>query len=500
MGTKSDSGLSAAFQSIIRGGAIKVVGTSAMRALGFFTTYLLTTALNPTLYGLYAYGKVLMDICNTIANFGTDQSIVRFVPDSSDQDDKNRVIGLSILTSLIGSSLLGVALYYSAPLITQITQKTSVFVPVLQLFAITLPAGTLVGCVGSVFRSQERAGYQVLSNGISNYIFRIVALAAVVLVGATLVNVVLAEVVASFLTLLFAMWLFFSKTEFKPSLSGSSPSLKRFYSFSAPLTLGDTGRLLQNRIDILMVGFFLPGSAIGIYNLSNVLSQLLYIPSVALDNIYPSIAARMYGNDELDELDSLFTRVNRWSFTFSLLPAVGIFVFAEEALSVFGEGFAGGSEVLMLFAITSFANAATGPTGYTLMMTDHQYLILANRWGAGVANAVLNFIFITQFGLLGAATATLCVTVAMNAAYVVEIWYTEGMIPYSLNFLKPIAAGLVCGAVLIGWKSVSPISGLPFLIVGAIIGTVAFAFVLVVLGIEAEDQEFLAEIASRVNN
>ena len=246
-----------------------------------------------------------------------------------------------------------------------------------------------------------------------------------------------------------------------------------------------------------MVGFFLSGSAVGIYNLSTVLTQILALPSTGLNTIYPSIASRMYGNGEYEDLEALFTRVTRWAFTLSLLPALGLFVYSNEILSIFGEGFARGSPILSLFVVGYLANAVVTSTGHTLMMTDHQYYMVIDRWGLGITNAVLNYIFITRFGLIGAAFATATVLVTISIGRVVAIWYTEGLFPYSMKFLKPIAAGLVSGGVMVGWRMISPLSNVPLLVAGGVFGTIAYVLILFVGGIETEDREFFEDIVSR---
>ena len=245
-----------------------------------------------------------------------------------------------------------------------------------------------------------------------------------------------------------------------------------------------------------MVGVFLPGAAVGIYNLATVLTQALSIPSIALNTIYPPIAARMYSNNELEDLESLFTQVTRWSFTLSLLPAIGLIAYSEQLLAIFGEGFSRGELVLVLFAIGYFADAANGPTNYTLMMTDHQYLLMIDRWTVGISNAVLNYIFINRYGLIGAAFATGIILTTISAVRLVEIWYTEGLIPYSWKFLKPIAAGIACGVVLAGLEVLSPLTGIALMVVGGVVGTATYVLVLVALGIEPEDREFFADLGS----
>lgn len=496
MADDSDSGVPAALRSVVRGAGVQALGLGTTRVLGFVTTFLLTTSLGASLYGIYSFAKTLMSIAGTITNLGTDQSIVRFIPDYDDRTAQNRVIGLAMLTSLVGSIAVGTTLYFSAPLITRLTLDQPLLVDALRIFGLSLPFTTLCGCIAAAFRGIEMPGYYIISENVGRQVFRLITIGTVVAIGATLVGVVVAAVAAWALAFVLAVWLLATRTDFRPGFSGSKPSLRTFYNFSVPLTVSDAGRLLQTKVDVLMVGIFLSGSAVGIYNLSSVLTQVLTLPVTGFNTIYPSIASRMYSNGEYEDLDALFTRVARWSFTLSLLPAVGLFVYSNEVLSIFGEGFSRGGVVLSLFVVGQFANAATGPTGPTLMMTDHQYFMMLDRWGVGILNAVLNYLFITRFGLVGAASATAIVLVSISAIRVVAIWHMEGLFPYSLDLLKPSAAGLACGAVLVGWQVLSPLSGLPLLVVGGITGTLAFVLVLAVAGIEPEDREFFADIAT----
>lgn len=497
MADESDSGVASALRAVARGAGVKVLGLGITRVLGFITTFLLTSSLGASLYGIFSFGKTIISIAATVTNLGTDQSIIRFIPEYENHTAQNRVIGLATLTSFVGSIVVGIMMYLSAPLVTRLTLDQPLLVDVLRLFAVSLPFTTLTGCIASVFRGLELPGYQIISQSVGRQVFRLITIGAVVAIGATVVGVVAAAVVAWVLAFLLAVGLFVSRTDFKPGLSGSQPGLRKFYDFSVPLTMSDVGGLLQNKIDVLMVGFFLSGSAVGIYNLSTVLTQALRLPNIGFNTIYPPIAARMYSNDEFEDLEAVFTRVTRWSFTVSLLPALGLLVYSDEVLSIFGEGFGRGSLVLSLFVIGQFSTAATGLTSYTLMMTNHQYYVMFERWGLGISNAILNYLFITRFGLIGAAFATATVLVFQSVARVVVLWYTEGLFPYSLKFLKPITAGLISGVALVGLNLFLPFSELTSLVVGGIVGSAVFVFILIVAGIEPEDREFFADVLSR---
>ena len=343
----------------------------------------------------------------------------------------------------------------------------------------------------------EWPGYQVVTSTIGYQAFRLVTVAIAVVIGAQLVGTVAAIVAAAILAFLLAVGLFVSRTDFKPGVEGEEPGLFDFYNFSVPLTLHDIGALFQNKPDILMVGLFLSSSAVGIYNIASVFSQFLRLPLIGFNTMFPPIASRMYGNDELGDLDALFTQVTRWSFTLSLLPSVGLLVYPVEVMSIFGPDFARGAEVVSLFAIAQLTCAAVGPSGYVLMMSNHQYLSMINEWGFGILNVVANYVLITQVGLIGAALATAGSLAFINVLRVIEVWYLEGLFPYSRKYYKPIVAGLVAGAAMIGWEAFAPLSGFVFLVVGGIVGTIAFCLTLFVTGIEPEDREFFMDMHSQ---
>ncbi|MFC6723327.1 flippase [Halobium palmae] len=475
-----------------RGASLFIGGKGVNNALRFLINLLLTRGLGTSQYGIYALGSTIMTISYGLANLGTDQSILRFIPEyDGDRANQNRVLGLASLTSFLGGVLAAAALYALAPVVTELTLGTPLLTDVLRLFAIILPINSLINIIKSLFKSLELPEYQVILENALPAI-RLLAVGIALFVGASVVGVVAAIVVGFVLAFGFALMLAFSRTSFRPTLGNSRENLIEFYDFSLPLTVSQMGTILQRRIDILMVGFFLSGSAVGIYNIASVLSNFLLLPLTAFSQLFPPIASRLYANGERDELNSLYTRVTRWSFTLALLPTLGAALYTEEVLSIFGEDFADGGVVLSLFVLGQLTNVVVGPSGYVLMMTGHQYLTLVNEWTLGILNIVFNYLFITEFGFIGAALATALTLTAINVVRIVQVWYIEQLLPYSLKFLKPIAAGLGAGAVMYGLRFV--LSGFPLLVVGGAAGAVVFVAGLVVLGIENEDREFFATV------
>ena len=161
---------------------------------------------------------------------------------------------------------------------------------------------------------------------------------------------------------------------------------------------------------------------------------------------------------------------------------------------LFGEEFTAGALVLTLFVIGKSVVAFSGPSNDLLMMTDHQYAVMINHWAFGVVNVVLNYFLIIELGFIGAAISTAAVLAVLNIVRVLEVWYFEGLIPYSRRLWKPIIAALVALAVMYGTSLV--LSGLLLLIAGSSAGGVVYLCVLYLLGIEQRDKQMLNDYYS----
>jgi len=182
------------------------------------------------------------------------------------------------------------------------------------------------------------------------------------------------------------------------------------------------------------------------------------------------------------------------TLTVVLVPALVAVIYSSELLAVFGSEFSTGAGILMIFTIGQLTNCAVGPSGFLLMMTDHQYLTLLNQWALGILNIVLNYFLILEYGVNGAAIATATTLTVINLLRVLEVWYAEGLTPYSRQFWKPLAAGAIGGVGI--YVSKIFFDGFVLLIVGSITGFACFSVALLVFGISPRDKTLLKKIIS----
>lgn len=482
--------------SIARGASLYTVGKIVSDAGEFLLHLLVSRLLGAGPYGLFAYGKTLAFTALLLTNLGSDKSIVRYLPQYEADPSKRRfLLGLAWITSTAGALAVAGVMFVFASQISALTLAEPEFVGVLRLFAVILFLDTLANLVYATFRALEIIEYEVLTRRILKPLLRVIAVGIALAAGATVYGVVVAMLVAGLVTLSIAGYLFVTRTAIRPTLRSphaTRRTVREYYDYSLPLTAKEVGTLMQGRLDVLMVGFFLTSTAVGIYNVSVLVAGALYVPLLAANQLFAPVASRLYSNGDREELAAVYAAVTRWILSVSLALAVVLVVLRREVLSLFGPEFTAGTTVLTLFVLAQLWNAATGPSGDLLMMTDHQYAVMVNEWTFGVANVVLNYVLILRYGIVGAALATAGVLAARNLVKLAEVWRFERMQPYSWRLYKPTVAAVVAG--LGTWTvrlATEPITGL---VAGVTVGLTLYAATLYRLGIEPVDRRLYALI------
>jgi O-antigen/teichoic acid export membrane protein len=491
------SNSSSAVSSVFEGAGLFFIGKLINRLFGFITNILLTRFLGADLYGLYSFISVVFNFIMVFTRLGGDKSVLKFLPEFNNNPTRQNVaFNLAFGTSLLSSVVFSVGVYIFAPGISELTLDQTKFVSMLRIAAFALPFLTLTELVSFAQKGLDQMEFHVLISSILKPAFRLVFVGGAVLVGLSLSGAVAGYVSAALFSFIFAVYVL---VQFSPLGEISVPDkkeMREYYGYAFPLIFTRLGSFLYSKIDILMVGFLLSSSQVGIYNIAVMVSNILSMPLVAFNQMFPSTASQLYHNDETEELESIFKKVTRWVFTLAVFPSIATIVFSAEILSVFGGDFVVGEHVLRLFVIAQLVNCVVGPSGFLLMMTDHQYVTLYNQVTAGIANVILNFVLIKEFGLIGAALATASILVIINATRIGEVWYFLRISPYNWEFVKPLGAALVSSLVMYGVSAT--LDGLLSILAGFLIGLVSFIFVLYILGINEADIRMFRKFIEKI--
>jgi O-antigen/teichoic acid export membrane protein len=436
-----------------------------------------------------------------LSNFGTigsERALLRFLPiETEEGGSQSVVLGIAYVTTVIGSGCIALVLYFLAPTVTALTLENPLLTDIIRIFAIVLPFYSISLVTLGVFRSLEVLKYQVFVRDVATPAIKLLFIGIALIAGYSLFGVAAAIAASIIVVFLISVSLLLSRTRVRPAFDGYRQRVRTYYNFTLPLTLKDVGGMVMSRVDLLMIGFLLSEQAVGIYNIAILIAGLLVFPVRAANQLVPPIISRLHEEGDYDQLQSVYSVLARWVLTVTLLPTIGILVYRRELLAVFGSSFTAGTTALVALSLGYIVKSAGGPSGYILILTDHQYLSMINQWLMAIVNIGLNYYLILRYGFLGAAIATSFTMVFINIVRVAEVYYTEHLFPYTSVFLKPVAAAVTAAVFLLLLSSY--LTGFASMVSGAIVGTTVYGICLYALGLEEIDRAFIITVFDQID-
>jgi O-antigen/teichoic acid export membrane protein len=198
------------------------------------------------------------------------------------------------------------------------------------------------------------------------------------------------------------------------TLSASPAQLRDLAGSSIPLTVHALSFWALNAQDRYFVGLMVGVGAVGIYSVAYTLGQALNLVHAG---VLKGFSPHFYERARLGESERL--EIVRFTYMYIFLSLLGCGAFVAGAWLVvpiyLGPTFASGVAIVPWVALGYTFNAIRNCMIGYLYVAERTNLIGALTGGAAVLNAVLNLVFITWWGILGAAVAT-AVTFGVVAA------------------------------------------------------------------------------------
>jgi O-antigen/teichoic acid export membrane protein len=271
--------------------------------------------------------------------------------------------------------------------------------------------------------------------------------------------------------------------------------------FSYPLMFVTILLTLMHWMDILMLGAFTNASTVGLYHPAARTAGLLQALLTSFLSIYSPMIAQFHAESDQKNMSGSYKLVSRWLLTFSIPVALIFLVYPQKVMLLFGAEYLPSANVLIVLTAATFIHAILGAAQSTLSMTGHTRLLLWNAIGAFIINIILNIILIPNYGMIGAAWATLISLFVISLLRVLEVRWILKLTFFSTKMIKPILAGSITWWCL--WR-IHPIvmdyHTLVTLSAVSLISFLVYGIVLWVMRFESEDWDFLTGLGILKNS
>ncbi|MFN8336863.1 MAG: lipopolysaccharide biosynthesis protein [Cyclobacteriaceae bacterium] len=312
----------------------QVVGQGALLA----GSILLSRALGPSDFGLFAMVSVIGSISGIIVSFGVTHAIVQQQKLSQVQLSSlfwfNLALGI-LFTALffLGAPLL--AAFYDQPELVTVSRWYSV-VPLLTAFA-NVPAGVLTRDLN--YKSQAIAVIIAVTVSYAVSLFSVFQGAGVL---AFVIQAALYQAVLATINFIWSRWL--------PSVTFSTSSIIPVKKFSVPLLGSQVIDFLFFNLDVLLAGKFLGKRELGVYGRANALVMLPAnnVGQLLAKSFFPIFSANQQQPKVLTDYYLRSTKV----LLMLVLPALALLAFIAHDLILFllGKDWLDSADLVVLLA------------------------------------------------------------------------------------------------------------------------------------------------------
>ena len=431
---------------------LEFVGRLTAVASGGILTIALARFLTRTGYGLLFLAISILGILNTFTRFGFPKSTSRYIAEFKEKDPSQipHVIRFGLLLTSIAIIIVSIFLGLGHRKIAQTVGEEGL-APFLLAGTLFLAFGTLVNFARLILQGFEDISSSALVL-ISDRGLRTVLAIGLVLLGFGALGALMGYIIAAMLTALVSLAYIFNEYYLVYGAGDVEEGLKkRLAEYSLPLVASNAARSIDDRIDILLIGFFLNPISVAYYTISKQIVKFLQAPISALTfATSPAIRTEVERRNP-EKAASMYEEALSIAFFLYLPAAAGLIVLASPILRVtVGEKYLDATPVLQVLAIYAVLLAIAFLSGNALDFLGRAKDRSIIKGATATGNAVLNVIFIPRIGVLGAAYATI-ITFSIFALSTVYIAVSELDLQYvvlAINTMKILIVTAVMTVVV----------------------------------------------------
>lgn len=284
------------------------------------------------------------------------------------------------------------------------------------------------------------------------------------------------------------------------------------WSFLTPALRAEIGRyagfgiitgfalLLATKADTLMVGTLATIKGAGIYAIALNIAAAVEIPGKSLYSASASFVARYLADENWTEMKSLYQKVSINLLTAGLLLFGCIWVSAEQLYEFMPNSaeVSKGKYVLLFLCIAKLVDMASGLNNQLVYYSKFYRYSIFSLSVLAAANISFNLWLIPEFGLTGAAIATLLSVACYNLFNLFLVWRKFGMQPFTWQ--TPLAVALSLLALSAAWFLPSGGSDLLDIVIRSGTYALLFAFLVLRFRVSPDINQLWNDLLARIRN
>jgi O-antigen/teichoic acid export membrane protein len=454
----------------IRGSSLMLVGRSMSVVVNFIIQVMIVRYLGKADYGTFAYAMSFVVLGQTLAVFGLDRALTRFVPIYHERRDYSKMFGtiLLVLGTIFSLGTLMIVGSYAFQgfigqtlLSEQEANKGQVIALLLILIGLApiQALDDLIAALFAIFASPRSIFFRkyVLSPGLKLSVVLMLIFGGsdvFFLAGGYLLAGILGVAIYAFtLVRTLKKQQLFDHFE----LSGVQVPWRELFAFTVPLLTSDLVYVLMSTSDAILLGHFRSTAEVGAFRVVQPAAILNQFVLQSFTLLFTPIAARLFARNDREGINNLYWQTAIWTSILSFPIFALTFSMAHPlTVLVYGQDWADSAVILALLSVGYYFNAALGFNGLTLKVYGKlRYIVVINILAA-IINVLINLWLIPRYGAFGAACGTCGTMIIHNILKQAGLRFGTGISLFQRKHLK-VYLSIVIGALgLLAVQSMMP--------------------------------------------
>jgi O-antigen/teichoic acid export membrane protein len=444
----------------------KVFGSStATKVISFVTIAYFSTVLGASGIGIYFLFVAVVGISSIPSNLGIHKAVAKRI---SEGENQGGFLSTAMIFKLVPLGIVVGVLY-----IFRSTVQNYVGVSAIDYILLYLVINQYFKLSQKILQGERKVEISAYLRFSEKLVFLIIG-SLLIYFNESPISLMIAKVASEFVVLMGA-WIVIDITPEWPNMT----TAKSLIDYSRYSLISHVGGYTYNWMDVLMIGYFLPPSYVGAYEVAWRLTKISSLSGAVGTTIFPEIS-RLRAEEKFDEI-SIILRDSVYAGLYLVIPSLigGAILSAELLETIYGDEFAIASVSLVILLFEKVFHSMHKIYGESLQAVDRPDLSAIATLFAIIINLLLNITLIPIFRIEGAATATL-LSFASNT--LLHIYFINNIIDINIPTKKIVVSlrsALVMGIVVyIYIVSLGPLSMIE-LVIGVLLGSfVYFVFTL----------------------
>jgi len=259
---------------------------------------------------------------------------------------------------------------------------------------------------------------------------------------------------------------------------------------------------MHNWADVLIIGFFLSSTAVGVYEIAWRVTQLAATISTAISHVLFPEVSNAHSNGDHDKISKMLNKSVVWSTIFVIPAFFGGAIVGSEILQLIFDinpselAANNGVAVLSILLLGQIAFVHFTPIKRVLDGVDKVNLAARTTAVMTILNVVLNIVLVYYTGVIGAAVAT---SISMVAGLFIATYYLKGYVKINYPFREVMIftfASAIMGFVVYFLTRILPAQTYSTLTFAILTGALIYLCLLVTI---SDTRKLVKESAQKVS-